>query len=243
MEHRGFLFGVVASAAFALTAPSHADLLAQSQGGESPPVAPELGPVPDRAPEPQARPGAEPGNAPGKPPLTDAAVDDQAIGSEAARAEHLEGLFSLLADKDNKDWDRTAQQIQVIWNRSGSDSMDLLLFRAREAMEEKQYDVALVHLDDLTRLAPDFAEGWNVRATVHFVTENYGRSLEDIAKTLKLEPRHFGALSGLGIILDRIGEQKAALEVYRRAQAIHPHLEGVNEGIKKLSKDVEGQRL
>lgn len=246
MQDRRILFGVVASAALALA--GHA--VAQTDGEGAPPTAPELSPIPDRAPAPEARPEADPAPAPkadgddsGAPPLTDAAIDDSVPDTAEARREHMESLFTLLADKDNKDWDRTAQQIQVLWNRSGSDSMDLLLFRSREAMEKKDYDTAILHLNDLVRLAPDFAEGWNLRATVFFIKEEYGRSLEDIAKALKLEPRHYGAMSGLGIILDRIGEKKAALEVYRRAQAIHPHLDGVNEGIKNLTKDVEGQRL
>ena len=121
--------------------------------------------------------------------------------------------------------------------------MDFLAHRADQAMAEKDYDAALAFLNDLVRLAPEFAEGWNKRATLHFVLEDYGKSLDDIARTLKLEPRHFGALSGLGIILDRIGDQTGALEAYRRAVEIHPNLPGAQDGIRKLSKEVEGRRL
>lgn len=121
--------------------------------------------------------------------------------------------------------------------------MDLLASRADKAMEEQRHDDALLFLDDLTRLAPDFAEGWNKRATIYFMQGNYGDSIDDIARTLALEPRHFGALSGLGIILDRLGDSKGALEAYRRAVELHPNLPGAQEGIKKLTKEVEGQRL
>ncbi len=159
------------------------------------------------------------------------------------RAEHLDGLFERLANPSADDWEVVQTQIWTAWSQSGSDSMDLLLFRATRAMDEGDHDTALIHLNDLVRLAPDFAEGWNKRATLHFMVENYGDSISDIARTLALEPRHFGALSGLGIILDRLGDKEGALEAYRRASAIHPHLPGASEGIKKLSKEVEGQRL
>ncbi|MEM7422929.1 MAG: tetratricopeptide repeat protein [Pseudomonadota bacterium] len=121
--------------------------------------------------------------------------------------------------------------------------MNLLARRADEAMEAKNYDLALQFLNDLVRLAPEFAEGWNKRATLYFIREDYGASLEDIAETLRREPRHFGALSGLGIILDRIGDKAGALEAYRRAVAIHPNLPGASDGIRKLEKDVDGRDL
>ncbi|MEM9139686.1 MAG: tetratricopeptide repeat protein [Pseudomonadota bacterium] len=162
---------------------------------------------------------------------------------ERARAEHLDTLFERLGKPDNDNWERTAAQINAAWNQSGSPSMDLIASRADKAMAQKDYDTALLHLNDLTRLAPDFAEGWNKRATLYFVQGNYGLSLDDIAMTLRLEPRHYSALSGLGIILDRIGDKKGALEAYRRAVAIHPNLPGVEDGIRKLTKEVEGQRL
>ncbi len=169
----------------------------------------------------------------------DAAPGDR----EQARTGHLDGLFSRLANPDTPDWERVQAQIWAAWNRSGSDSMDLLAVRADQAMEAKDYEAAVVFLNDLTRLAPEFAEGWNKRATLHFIEGRYGQSIDDIARTLAIEPRHFGALSGLGIILDRLGDKKGALEAYRKAVEIHPNLPGAQDGIKKLSKEVEGQRL
>ncbi len=163
--------------------------------------------------------------------------------SDAARAAHLDQLFGRLAMEDNPDCERVQGQIWAAWNRSGSASMDFLAARADQAMAKRDYDAAKSYLNDLVRLAPDFAEGWNKRATMYFVTDEYGRSLDDIGRVLKLEPRHFGALSGLGIILDRLGDEAGALEAYRRAARIHPNLPGAQEGIKKLSKEVEGHRL
>lgn len=178
------------------------------------------------------------------PPIDkDPVVIGEAPDVEISRADQLDVLLEELARPDNENWQMTQAQVYRMWNESGSDSMDLLARRADQAMEKKDYATALVHLNDLVRLAPDFAEGWNKRATVYFLKGDLGPSLEDIARTLKLEPRHFGALSGLGIILDRIGDKKGALEAYRRAKAIHPHLDGVDEGIKKLTPEVDGQRL
>ncbi len=162
---------------------------------------------------------------------------------EVARKAHLDSLFAELASPGNENWERTQAQIYAAWNRSGSPSMDLLAERADKAVATREYDAALIHLNDLIRLAPDFAEGWNKRATVYFLREEYGRSLGDIARVLALEPRHFGAYSGLGIILDRLGDKDGALEAYRRAVDIHPNLPGAAEGIRKLTREVEGERL
>lgn len=196
--------------------------------------------APEAAPAPEIRPTPE----------DEATTDGDAAtaeipppSEEEARRAHLEDLFRRLADPEAKDWQRVQAQIIGAWNQSGSPSMDLLAARADRAMEKQDLDTALIHLNDLVRLAPDFAEGWNKRATVYFMKEEYGPSLEDISRTLKLEPRHFGALSGLGIILDRIGNAEGALEAYRRAVTIHPHLEGIQDGIRKLEKQVEGERL
>lgn len=163
--------------------------------------------------------------------------------SEQARAAHLDQLFGRLAMADNPNWERVQRQIWAAWNHSGSPSMDFLMQRADQAMAKKDYSAAKAFLNDLVRLSPEFAEGWNKRATLYFILEDYGRSLDDIARTLKLEPRHFGALSGLGIILDRVGDQAGALEAYRRAVEVHPNLPGAQDGIRKLSKEVEGRRL
>ncbi len=206
-------------------------------------VTPEVKPTPE-APEAddKAAPETEADTPDGAAEADDDAVPPPPTDA-AARAAHLTELFRRLSTAEDKDWQRIQAQIIGTWNRSGSASMDLLAARADKAVENKDYDGALLHLNDLVRLAPQFAEGWNKRATVHFLREDYGKSLEDISRALKLEPRHFGALAGLGIILDRIGDPKAALEAYRRALKIHPHLPGIKDGMKKLEKQVEGERL
>lgn len=161
---------------------------------------------------------------------------------KSAEAAHLDALFADLADPANEHWAQTQLQIEKLWKQSGSPSMDLLAERAGKAITGQRLSAALGFLDDLVRLAPDFAEGWKMRATVHFMHEDYRSALEDVARTLTLEPRHFEALAGLGLMLDRLGDKRGALEAYRRAYEIHPHLPGIAEGIHKLSREVEGNR-
>ena len=99
------------------------------------------------------------------------------------------------------------------------------------------------HLTALIDHAPDFAEGWNARATAYFQAGEFGPSVADIAQTLRLNPRHFGALSGFGMILEETGRKDEALEVYRAALAIHPHLQGVLEAVDRLEREKSGQDL
>lgn len=186
----------------------------------------------------------QPSETPAEPPAQRPVVEDSPdLDAAEERERYLDALFERLADPKARDWERVQSEIIAAWSDSGSPSMNLLFHRAGNAMENHDFDAALVFLDDLTRLAPDFAEGWNRRATIYFQQGEYTASLEDIARTLRLEPRHFGALSGLGIILDRVGDNAGALEAYRRAIAINPHLPGAQEGIKRLTPDVEGRRL
>lgn len=161
----------------------------------------------------------------------------------ALRRARLDALFARLARNDSPDWLSVQNEIWAQWSQSGSPAMDLLLMRAENAMENGQFELALRFLDDLVRLAPDFAEGWNKRATVYFLLEEYGRSVADIERTLALEQRHFGALSGLGMILERLGDKKGAMRAYRRGLEVHPNLPGAAQGVERLSPDVDGRAL
>jgi tetratricopeptide (TPR) repeat protein len=159
------------------------------------------------------------------------------------RKARLDALFASLAQPGNPGWKNIQDEIWALWSQSGSASMDLLLLRASRAMEAQQYELALRFLNDLVRLDPDFAEGWNKRATVYFLLDDYGRSVADIEHTLALEPRHFGALSGLGMIMERLGNKEGAMQAYREVLAIHPNMPGAVEGVKRLSADVDGRAL
>ncbi len=160
-----------------------------------------------------------------------------------AQEKPLDELFTELLSSDKDAAARIEREIWNEWSKSGSPAMDLLLQRGRDALGAGDVQAAIGHLTALTDHAPDFAEGWNARATAYYQAGEYGPSIADIGKTLTLNPRHFGALSGLGMIFEEIGEPEKALEVYRAALAIHPHMEGVLASVDRLEKDVSGQDL
>jgi len=110
-------------------------------------------------------------------------------------------------------------------------------------VDGQDYDLAIKLLNAVIDIKPDFLEAWNRRATVYYAKKDFGRALADIHHVLAQEPRHFGALSGLGIILEEMGDDKHALEVFRRALAIHPHLERIPDLVKKLSDKVDGRDI
>lgn len=162
---------------------------------------------------------------------------------DVAGANRLDELFAELSQPEQMGWKRIEDAIWIEWSRSGSPAMDLLLKQGRAALEAQDYDLAIEHLTALTDHAPDFAEGWNARATAFFQLDMYGLALEDIRRTLKLNPRHFAALTGLAVILEQMGDEKGALEAYRRVRAIHPHRPNVKEAIDRLELSVLGKRI
>ena len=95
----------------------------------------------------------------------------------------------------------------------------------------------------MVKLRPDYIEGWNRRATIYYLQNDYTRSLEDIEQVLVREPRHFGALAGLGMIMQELGDDKRALEAFRKALAVNPRLEKLPEMVKTLSEKVEGRDI
>lgn len=155
----------------------------------------------------------------------------------------LDALFAGLQTADPSAVAQIEGRIYEIWSQSGSPAMDLLLSRGQEALAEGETSVAIEHFSALIDHAPDFAEGYNGRATAWFRAGRYGPSLDDIAKTLELNPRHFGALSGLALILEEIGNERGALEAWRRVEEIHPGREGMSDAIRRLSRRVEGETL
>jgi tetratricopeptide (TPR) repeat protein len=174
---------------------------------------------------------------------TDAPADDEiAAEAESPKVETVEDLLARLADPDERDWERVQDQIVRLWSRSGSDSMDLLLMRGRKAMREGDLVKALHHLSALVDHAPDFAEGWNARATAFFMHGEYGQALADIERVLELEPRHFGALSGLGLILDQLDQEEAALAAYRETLKLNPHIDRIREAAERLEPKIDGRK-
>lgn len=152
-------------------------------------------------------------------------------------------LLRQLADPNAQNWKQLERQIRKEWSRSGSAAMDLLYQRGEKALENQDYANALEHFTALTDHAPDFAEGWNARATALFHLELYGPAIEDLSKTLALNPDHFEAMTGLAVILGRVGMEKEALEVWHLIRAVHPHRPEMAEAISALEAQLNGEAL
>jgi tetratricopeptide (TPR) repeat protein len=130
-----------------------------------------------------------------------------------------------------------------LWMQSGSATVDLLLNRGTKAMGDGDYPTALQLFTSVVELDPKFSEGWNKRATLFFLMGALDRSLADVDKTLALEPRHFGALAGLGMINTQLGKDREALDAFEKAVLVNPHLESVKPEISRLKKKLDGSRI
>ncbi|QRE74154.1 hypothetical protein [Methylobacterium aquaticum] len=164
---------------------------------------------------------------------------------EAPRAPAtLDDLYARLkAAKDDAEARGVAQLIERRLDRSGSDTVDLLASRAAEAMQAKDYPLAVELLDRVTVLEPAWAEGWSRRATAFYLLEDQASALADLHKTLTLEPRHFEAWAALAHIYMASDDKSRALAAFRRAEAIYPRMGKVHEAIERLSPDVDGRDL
>jgi tetratricopeptide (TPR) repeat protein len=176
-------------------------------------------------------------------PSLSLAKDATASGDLGSQS--LDQLFVTLATPGDEQAGSAAEaEIQRRWLASGSDTVDLLMQWAAEAVATKNYPRAFDFLDAVVTLKPDFAEGWNRRATLFFLQDDYGKAISDLEKVLALEPRHFGALSGLGMILNEIDRKKDALAALQKALAIDPYLDDqVREAIKSLEPEVSGREI
>jgi tetratricopeptide (TPR) repeat protein len=221
MRHRArALFASLAIAAFLAGASAWAD---------EPPAAPE---ATLDAQAPQAQPDGPPPQAKKDEP------------PEKTPAEERAELYTRLAA--SKDADETSGIITRLlhnYSESGSDTADLLLRRARQAIGVENYSDALKILDATIALQPDWAEGWNARATTRYLDDDYKGSMADIAQTLKREPKHLGALMGMGMILEAREKREEALKVYERVLTIAPHWRNAQEAADKLRAALAGSEL
>jgi tetratricopeptide (TPR) repeat protein len=160
-----------------------------------------------------------------------------------AGAETLDEMFTQLQTAEGPAAGRLERKIWREWSKSGSPAMDLLLQRGRDAMEAGNTAIAIEHFTALIDHAPDFAEGWNSRATAYFQAGQLGPSVADIAQVLTLNPRHFGAMSGFARILEDTDQPDRALTMYQAALAIHPHLTGIEDAVKRLQTAASGQEM
>jgi tetratricopeptide (TPR) repeat protein len=160
------------------------------------------------------------------------------------RPHNLDFLFDALkVAPDDASAKAIKDRIWTLWLSSGGDTTDLLMTRVKTAMDAKDFDLAVKLLDAIVDFKPDYVEGWDRRATVYYLKKEYGHALADIAQVLAREPRHFGALFGLGMIMQEFGDDKRALDVYRRALAIDPHSQRIPELVKTLTEKIEGRDI
>lgn len=170
-------------------------------------------------------------------------VAGQGVAAEKLTPAQWDALFVALADPANDDWEKTQQKILDQWAASGSPAFDLLLQRGRAAMAAGDLAAAIDDLTALTDQAPDFAEGWNARATAYYLRGLYGPSIADIEHVLTLEPRHFGAISGLGLILEQTNRKLDARTAFQRSLAINPHQDGIRKALDALEQEMGGTDL
>ncbi|MCX7303015.1 MAG: hypothetical protein NTV73_01580 [Hyphomicrobiales bacterium] len=156
----------------------------------------------------------------------------------------IDALFSQLKRERNEAAaERIAGRIWEAWGNSGSASIDLMMGWSKTAIETKKFDVALDFLDQVVTMRPSYAEGWNRRATVHFLMENYAKSMADINHALELEPRHFGALAGMAQILNNTGRKELALQAWQRVLEIYPMMRSAQAEVATLSEDLAGEGI
>jgi tetratricopeptide (TPR) repeat protein len=190
-----------------------------------------------------AAPVAAPAQEPRLPPSLDDLAPSPALpdaGSDAGLPAdpeaRLDTLMAELKEPGREDWEKIEGEINRIWSHSGSPAMDLLLRRGNEALGAEDYLTAVEHFSALVEMAPDFAEGWNARATTYYLMGEFSLSMVDIEHVLALEPRHFGALSGLGFIFEAMDEPQLALEAFEAVHALNPNRPNVNEAITRLER-------
>ncbi len=149
----------------------------------------------------------------------------------------LSDLFARLKiAKTEIETERLQAEIWELWMESGREDIDVLMTKGIEEMSLGKYSRAIDVFSAVTELAPDFAEGWNKRATAHYLNGDFKNSMKDIEKTLALEPRHFGAISGLGLIYIAVGNMHGALKAYETVLLLSPNQRGLKAVVEELRR-------
>ena len=166
------------------------------------------------------------------------------VDPEQGRSKVLDELFARLAKaQDAVEAKGVSGAIERVWMHSGSDTADLLMNRALQALHRKDYTLSQELLGSIVEIEPKWAEGWNKRATVRYLAGDAMGAMQDIAHVLALEPRHFSALSGMGFILQARGFDARALEAFRKALELNPRHDDLRRLVDKLTLEVEGQGI
>lgn len=156
----------------------------------------------------------------------------------------LDGLFEQLrATEDAQLGAVLTGEIWDIWRQTDNEAAARLMEQGTRAMALEQYDDALAVLDEVVKTAPKYAEGWNTRATLLYLMGDYSASALDVRRALALEPRHFGAWSGLGLIYMHVGDERAALEAFAKALDWNPHLRASRHNLEIIKKHLQEQMI
>ena len=152
-------------------------------------------------------------------------------------------LLQQLHEADPTDAKKIEREISLIWGRSGSPSMDLLLTRGQDALEAGEVQTAIGHFSALIDHAPDFAEAWHRRATAFYREEEFGLALADLGHVLTLNPNHFNAMFGLAVILETLDRPQEAFRVYEKVLDLYPTHERAQEAEERLRAKATGQKI
>lgn len=169
-------------------------------------------------------------------PDTAARITAIARLAEIGRMADVDRLLAHLTDDDAQVRALAAAATWQIWSRSGDPAVDKLFARGLEQMRASDLDGALATFTAIVKRKPDFAEGWNKRATLYFLMGRNAESLQDCDEVLKRNPKHFGALAGAGQIHLQLNHAELALDFFRRAVAVNPNMEGPAEMIPMLEE-------
>jgi tetratricopeptide (TPR) repeat protein len=169
-------------------------------------------------------------------------IPGASIASQAD--DRLKTLFDRLKTTDNEaEAAALTHQIWLIWGQSESDMVNSFMAEGIEEMSVRNYEGALAAFDKVIQNDPDFAEGWNKRATAYYLMGEYAASVHDVERTLALEPRHFGALSGLGLISLAIGDDLAALRAFEAALKVNPYLPGARAHAERIRRRLRNNSI
>jgi Flp pilus assembly protein TadD len=152
-------------------------------------------------------------------------------------------LTKLSQAKDAREARPLERELRARWAHSTSPSADLLLRRADQAMRAHDNNTARTIVQKLTDIAPDFAEAWHRRATLASEKEDFADAIDSLRHVLALQPKHFIAIAELAEILEQFGDKPRALKAYRAAKGLDPYIEGLDDRIRALTKEIEGQRI
>ena len=152
-------------------------------------------------------------------------------------------LYERLRDESSMVRAYAEQALWMLWSRSGDEAVDRLLERGIDEMHSGRHAEAIATFSEVIRRKPAFAEGWNKRATALYLAGEYQRSLADCAEVIKRNPRHFGALSGSGLVSLELEQERQALDWFRRALEVNPNMSAIQVEARRLEELLRGRSI